>query len=67
MNKISTFLKFQHLCKLTPADHYDRPDLTVAHEAMREVALSINDVKRDLDTISSIDQIQSRFVFSLNL
>ncbi|CAH8447335.1 unnamed protein product [Schistosoma rodhaini] len=26
---------------------------------MREVALSINDVKRDLDTISSIDQIQS--------
>ncbi|CAI2723362.1 unnamed protein product [Schistosoma spindalis] len=52
-------LLLEHLCKLTPADHYDRPDLTVAHEAMREVALSINDVKRDLDTISSIDQIQS--------
>ncbi|KAK4472743.1 hypothetical protein MN116_003967 [Schistosoma mekongi] len=52
-------LLLEHLCKLTPADHYDRPDLVVAHEAMREVALSINDVKRDLDTISSIDQIQS--------
>ncbi|CAH8487151.1 unnamed protein product [Schistosoma rodhaini] len=52
-------LLLEHLCKLTPADHYDRSDLIVAHEAMREVALSINDVKRDLDTISSIDQIQS--------
>nr|CAH8827605.1 unnamed protein product [Trichobilharzia regenti] len=52
-------LLLEHLCKLTPADHPDRSDLTLAHEAMREVALSINDVKRDLDTISSIDQIQS--------
>ncbi|CAH8488948.1 unnamed protein product [Heterobilharzia americana] len=55
-------LLLEHLCKLTPADHPDRPDLTLAHEAMREVALSINDVKRDLDTISSIDQIQSSLI-----
>ncbi|KAF7259289.1 hypothetical protein EG68_03389 [Paragonimus skrjabini miyazakii] len=52
-------LLLEQLCKLTPADHPERPGLLKAHEAMKELAQSVNEVKRDLDTISAIDQIQA--------
>uniref|UniRef100_A0A183B0P5 DH domain-containing protein n=1 Tax=Echinostoma caproni TaxID=27848 RepID=A0A183B0P5_9TREM len=52
-------LLLEQLCKLTPVEHPERPGLIKAHEAMKELAQSINEVKRDLDTISAIDQIQS--------
>ncbi|TGZ71233.1 hypothetical protein CRM22_002751 [Opisthorchis felineus] len=52
-------LLLEQLRKLTPADHPERTGLLQAHEAMKELAQSINEVKRDLDTISAIDQIQA--------
>ncbi|OON20842.1 RhoGEF domain protein, partial [Opisthorchis viverrini] len=55
-------LLLEQLRKLTPADHPERAGLLQAHEAMKELAQSINEVKRDLDTISAIDQIQARLV-----
>ncbi|GAA55643.1 guanine nucleotide exchange factor VAV2 [Clonorchis sinensis] len=56
-------LLLEQLRKLTPADHPERAGLLQAHEAMKELAQSINEVKRDLDTISAIDQIQARYLF----
>ncbi|CAL8072042.1 unnamed protein product [Calicophoron daubneyi] len=52
-------LLLEQLCKLTPADHPERAELSQAHEAMKELAQTVNEVKRDLDTISAIDQIQA--------
>ena len=35
--------------------------MSTALDGMRELAQTINEVKRDLDTISAIDQIQARW------
>lgn len=54
------YFGLQQLCKLTDEDHPEKPDLLVALAGMRELAETINEVKRDLDTVSAIDQIQAR-------
>ncbi|VDL29158.1 unnamed protein product [Hymenolepis diminuta] len=60
-------LLLEQLCKLTDDDHPEKPDLQTALDGMRELAQTINEVKRDLDTISAIDQIQARYVHSIIL
>lgn len=55
------------MCKLTDDDHPEKPELQTALDGMRELAQTINEVKRDLDTISAIDQIQARYVHSMIL
>ncbi|KAM7536100.1 hypothetical protein Aperf_G00000098924 [Anoplocephala perfoliata] len=52
-------LLLEQLCKLTDDDHPEKPELQTALDGMRELAQTINEVKRDLDTISAIDQIQA--------
>ncbi|VDD82691.1 unnamed protein product [Mesocestoides corti] len=55
-------LLLEQLCKLTDDDHPEKPELLTALDGMRELAQTINEVKRDLDTICAIDQIQARLV-----
>ncbi len=57
-----SLLFFKQLCKFTDDDHPEKPELLSALDGMRELAQTINEVKRDLDTISAIDQIQARSV-----
>ncbi|VDO03409.1 unnamed protein product [Rodentolepis nana] len=52
-------LLLEQLCKLTDDDHPEKPELQTALDGMRELAQTINEVKRDLDVISAIDQIQA--------
>ncbi|KAL5108424.1 Guanine nucleotide exchange factor VAV2 [Taenia crassiceps] len=52
-------LLLEQLCRLTDDDHPEKPELLTALDGMRELAQTINEVKRDLDTISAIDQIQA--------
>ncbi|CDI98700.1 guanine nucleotide exchange factor VAV2 [Echinococcus multilocularis] len=52
-------LLLEQLCRLTDDDHPEKPELVTALDGMRELAQTINEVKRDLDTISAIDQIQA--------
>ncbi|VDN12067.1 unnamed protein product [Dibothriocephalus latus] len=53
-------LLLEQLWKLTDEDHPEKAELADAFGCMRELAQTINEVKRDLDTLSSIDQIQAR-------
>ncbi|KAL5972254.1 Guanine nucleotide exchange factor VAV2 [Taenia solium] len=55
-------LLLEQLCRLTDGDHPEKPELLTALDGMRELAQTINEVKRDLDTISAIDQIQARVI-----
>ncbi|VDM15566.1 unnamed protein product [Hydatigera taeniaeformis] len=58
-------LLLEQLCRLTDDDHPEKPELLTALDGMRELAQTINEVKRDLDTISAIDQIQARYAHIL--
>ncbi|VDK36977.1 unnamed protein product [Taenia asiatica] len=58
-------LLLEQLCRLTDDDHPEKLELLTALDGMRELAQTINEVKRDLDTISAIDQIQARYAFRL--
>ncbi|KAL7061270.1 hypothetical protein AAHC03_09924 [Spirometra sp. Aus1] len=55
-------LLLEQLWKLTDEDHPEKAELAESFGCMRELAQTINEVKRDLDTLSSIDQIQASIV-----
>uniref|UniRef100_A0A0X3PTS2 Guanine nucleotide exchange factor VAV2 n=1 Tax=Schistocephalus solidus TaxID=70667 RepID=A0A0X3PTS2_SCHSO len=55
-------LLLEQLWKLTDDDHPEKAELAESFGCMRELAQTINEVKRDLDTLSSIDQIQASIV-----